>query len=149
MAPAAAESASPIGIANLPNQRHKIVAKRGAAFTIMVRVHGLPLTAHTELIRLLVNQDWARLPSSIHCSLPPSRTTPITRDGTQSRLTRLWRLRSPRQNWRRSSSKVRSIHIHQLADTDDASSVDCHRYSGLWRLCQQPRLVDAHHRIPR
>jgi len=32
----AAESASPIGIANLPNQRHKIVAKRGAAFTIMV-----------------------------------------------------------------------------------------------------------------
>lgn len=29
-------SASPIGIANLPNQRHKIVAKRGAAFTIMV-----------------------------------------------------------------------------------------------------------------
>jgi septin family protein len=41
MAPAAAESASPIGIANLPNQRHKIVAKRGAAFTIMVRfLHG-------------------------------------------------------------------------------------------------------------
>jgi signal recognition particle receptor subunit beta len=30
------ENASPIGIANLPNQRHKIVAKRGAAFTIMV-----------------------------------------------------------------------------------------------------------------
>ncbi|CAF9907919.1 MAG: Septin spn4 [Gomphillus americanus] len=30
------EVASPIGIANLPNQRHKIVAKRGAAFTIMV-----------------------------------------------------------------------------------------------------------------
>ena len=40
MAPAAAESASPIGIANLPNQRHKIVAKRGAAFTIMVRGTG-------------------------------------------------------------------------------------------------------------
>lgn len=40
MAPAAAESASPIGIANLPNQRHKIVAKRGAAFTIMVRTTG-------------------------------------------------------------------------------------------------------------
>ena len=36
MAPAAGESATPIGIANLPNQRHKIVAKRGAAFTIMV-----------------------------------------------------------------------------------------------------------------
>ncbi|EEY18136.1 cell division control protein [Verticillium alfalfae VaMs.102] len=34
--PTAAESASPIGIANLPNQRHKIVAKRGAGFTIMV-----------------------------------------------------------------------------------------------------------------
>ncbi|KAM0707803.1 hypothetical protein Q7P35_004452 [Cladosporium inversicolor] len=31
-----AETMSPIGIANLPNQRHKIVAKRGAAFTIMV-----------------------------------------------------------------------------------------------------------------
>jgi len=30
------ESGSPIGIANLPNQRHKIVAKRGAAFTLMV-----------------------------------------------------------------------------------------------------------------
>ncbi|KAH0541766.1 hypothetical protein FGG08_003788 [Glutinoglossum americanum] len=36
MAPTTSESASPIGIANLPNQRHKIVAKRGAAFTIMV-----------------------------------------------------------------------------------------------------------------
>ncbi|KAJ8061727.1 hypothetical protein OCU04_009525 [Sclerotinia nivalis] len=36
MAPPTAENASPIGIANLPNQRHKIVAKRGAAFTIMV-----------------------------------------------------------------------------------------------------------------
>ncbi|KAI9847961.1 MAG: hypothetical protein M1837_001478 [Sclerophora amabilis] len=36
MAPATSETASPIGIANLPNQRHKIVAKRGAAFTIMV-----------------------------------------------------------------------------------------------------------------
>ncbi|PSK36755.1 Septin spn4 [Elsinoe australis] len=33
---AMADIASPIGIANLPNQRHKIVAKRGAAFTIMV-----------------------------------------------------------------------------------------------------------------
>lgn len=38
MAPATSESASPIGIANLPNQRHKIVAKRGAGFTIMVRI---------------------------------------------------------------------------------------------------------------
>ena len=37
----AVESASPIGIANLPNQRHKIVAKRGAAFTIMVRLQKL------------------------------------------------------------------------------------------------------------
>ncbi|MCJ1369868.1 Septin spn4 [Loxospora ochrophaea] len=36
MAQPTSESASPIGIANLPNQRHKIVAKRGAAFTIMV-----------------------------------------------------------------------------------------------------------------
>lgn len=36
MASATAENASPIGIANLPNQRHKIVAKRGAGFTIMV-----------------------------------------------------------------------------------------------------------------
>jgi hypothetical protein len=35
------ESPSPIGIANLPNQRHKIVAKRGAAFTIMVSCSGL------------------------------------------------------------------------------------------------------------
>ncbi|MCJ1312548.1 hypothetical protein MMC25_006222 [Agyrium rufum] len=31
-----ADSQNPIGIANLPNQRHKIVAKRGAAFTVMV-----------------------------------------------------------------------------------------------------------------
>jgi cell division control protein 12 len=38
MAPPTSESASPIGIANLPNQRHKIVAKRGAAFTIMVSI---------------------------------------------------------------------------------------------------------------
>lgn len=34
---------SGIGIANLPNQRHKIVAKRGAAFTIMVRIDGIQL----------------------------------------------------------------------------------------------------------
>ncbi|KAL9015183.1 MAG: hypothetical protein Q9173_000195 [Seirophora scorigena] len=33
---ASAEAASLIGIVNLPNQRHKIVSKRGAAFTIMV-----------------------------------------------------------------------------------------------------------------
>lgn len=45
MAPASAESASPIGIANLPNQRHKIVAKRGAGFTIMVRIRLLRLLA--------------------------------------------------------------------------------------------------------
>lgn len=32
---------TPPGIANLPNQRHKIVAKRGAAFTIMVRRKGI------------------------------------------------------------------------------------------------------------
>lgn len=32
-----AASVDGIGIAHLPNQRHKIVAKRGAAFTIMVR----------------------------------------------------------------------------------------------------------------
>lgn len=52
------ESASPIGIANLPNQRHKIVAKRGAAFTIMVIRHELKESpAHTTDIyfRLLVN----------------------------------------------------------------------------------------------
>ncbi|KAI9723018.1 MAG: Septin spn4 [Candelaria pacifica] len=36
MAPPMPESALPIGIGHLPNQRHKIVAKRGAAFTIMV-----------------------------------------------------------------------------------------------------------------
>jgi hypothetical protein len=35
MAPAPLSSAG-IGIANLPNQRHKIVAKRGANFTLMV-----------------------------------------------------------------------------------------------------------------
>lgn len=39
MAPAPDSAASLIGIANLPNQRHKIVAKRGAGFTIMVRAH--------------------------------------------------------------------------------------------------------------
>lgn len=34
MAPAPLTSG--VGVANLPNQRHKIVAKRGANFTIMV-----------------------------------------------------------------------------------------------------------------
>lgn len=46
MAPTA-ENASPIGIANLPNQRHKIVAKRGAGFTIMV---GTPFTMLTSMM---------------------------------------------------------------------------------------------------
>lgn len=40
------QNASPIGIANLPNQRHKIVAKRGAAFTIMVSC------CHQDAVRL-------------------------------------------------------------------------------------------------
>jgi cell division control protein 12 len=31
-----ASTTDSIGVANLPNQRHRIVAKRGAAFTIMV-----------------------------------------------------------------------------------------------------------------
>jgi cell division control protein 12 len=49
MAPQASESASPIGIANLPNQRHKIVAKRGAGFTIMV---GSDLIPAQERLRI-------------------------------------------------------------------------------------------------
>ncbi|KAI9777443.1 MAG: hypothetical protein M1839_008855 [Geoglossum umbratile] len=49
MAPATSESASPIGIANLPNQRHKIVAKRGAAFTIMVMDQTTQLLSITSL----------------------------------------------------------------------------------------------------
>jgi cell division control protein 12 len=35
-APAAPVSSIGTGIANLPNQRHKIVAKNGANFTLMV-----------------------------------------------------------------------------------------------------------------
>jgi cell division control protein 12 len=34
--PISASTLSGTGIANLPNQRHKIVAKNGANFTIMV-----------------------------------------------------------------------------------------------------------------
>lgn len=57
MASAAAESASPIGIANLPNQRHKIVAKRGAGFTIMVGPHRdemQALNTHSEPLLYLI-----------------------------------------------------------------------------------------------
>jgi cell division control protein 12 len=56
MAPPTSESASPIGIANLPNQRHKIVAKRGAAFTIMVA--GESGTGKTTLINTLVTNSY-------------------------------------------------------------------------------------------
>lgn len=53
MAPPTAESASPIGIANLPNQRHKIVAKRGAAFTIMVRICELEVEFGEAVARIV------------------------------------------------------------------------------------------------
>jgi len=57
MAPAA-DNTSPIGIANLPNQRHKIVAKRGAAFTIMVCVDAMELeiSVANSAYRSQVNQ---------------------------------------------------------------------------------------------
>ena len=57
-AAAAAESASPIGIANLPNQRHKIVAKRGAGFTIMVRAFGNTVKGQELLANTVVVGRW-------------------------------------------------------------------------------------------
>lgn len=87
--------------------RHKIVAKRGAAFTIMVTSRDrqqaqLCLTS----CRSPASQDSERRPSSTRCSQLQSRTTPIISVGTQSKSIKPWKLRSLRQSWRRSSSKV-------------------------------------------
>lgn len=103
------EAASPIGIANLPNQRHKIVAKRGAAFTIMVwHFQKPPITVvlADHMTRSLANLDWAKPPLSTPSSQPPSRTTKTTRDDMQSKSIRPSRLRSQRPSWKRSFSKV-------------------------------------------
>lgn len=99
----------------LPNQRHKIVAKRGAAFTIMVSLNHDEMELLAPAVtppnfahdRLLASPVWARRPSSTPSSLPLSRTTPITSADTKSRSTRPLRSRSPRPNWKRSSSRVR------------------------------------------
>jgi hypothetical protein len=148
-ASAAAESASPIGIANLPNQRHKIVAKRGAAFTIMVgsphRLHGLTLMS----CRSPASLGWARLPSSTPSSPPRSRTIKITSGDMPSRSTRQSKSRSPRLSWKRSSSRVRPQITCVLTLLTCCSPPHCHRYPWLRRLCQQSRFMDAHHRIPR
>jgi hypothetical protein len=77
--------------------------------------------------RLLANQDWERQLLSTLCSPLPSRITPITNADMQSKWTRRWRLKSPRLNWKRNSSRV-----HQTIDctivlprTDMYSSLDC------------------------
>lgn len=132
MAPPAAESASPIGIANLPNQRHKIVAKRGAAFTIMVGIsvggivhRGQKLTYY----RLLASPGWERLPSSTLSSPLLLRTTQTTSADMLSRSTRPWRLRSPRPSWKRSFSRVcarKYQNILNLRSLTTNSSFDCY-----------------------
>lgn len=75
------------------------------------RICKLLFENNAKSYRSLVSLDWERQPSSIHSSPLQSRTTPTIRDGMQSRLTRLWKLKSPRQNWKRNFSKVR-IYIH-------------------------------------
>jgi len=71
-------------------------------------------------IRLLASPGWERLPSLTHSSQQQSKTTPITRKDTQSRLTRLLRSRSQRLSLRRSSSRVcpGDVNIH-LPFTDN------------------------------
>jgi septin family protein len=66
-------------------------------------------------IRLRASLDWERLPSLTHSSQQQSKTTPTTRKDTQSKLTRLLRLRSQRLSLRRSSSRVchsRDVNLH-------------------------------------
>ena len=90
------------------DDRHKIVAKRGAAFTIMVR--SLRRAKRTVLLkgprRLQASQDWGKRPLSTHFSPQPSRITPITDVVMLSRLTRPLRSRSLKPNWKRNSLKV-------------------------------------------
>ena len=56
--------------------------------------------------RLRASQDWGRQHSSTPFSRPRSRITQTIDVAMPSRLTRQSKLRSPRQNWRKSSSKV-------------------------------------------
>lgn len=73
----------------------------------------------TVEVRLLESRDWERPLSSTLCFRLPLRTTPTTSAVTRSRSTVPSRSRSPRQSWRRSSSKV--VHGWTL-DRDDVAN---------------------------
>ena len=82
------------------------MAKRGAAFTIMVLDH-LPMDeAEVYRFRLLANPGLGKRPSSIRFSRQRSKTTQTTGVVMLSRWTRPLRSRSQRQSSRRSSSRV-------------------------------------------
>lgn len=83
------------------------MAKRGAAFTIMVTSCDCQQPGSSLIMcRLPASQDWERQPSLIRSSRRPSKITPITSAGMQNKSTKLSKSRSPRQSWRKSSSKV-------------------------------------------
>jgi len=82
-----------IGIANLPNQRHKIVAKRGAHFTIMVV--GESGLGKTTLINTLFSTELSAAKN--------------TTDATTSNSTSLPKSKSSRLSLRRSNSRSSSL----------------------------------------
>lgn len=77
-----------IGIANLPNQRHKIVAKR----CVVPAVARDSSNARAEVLPSLswwwARAAWERPPSSTPCSARPSRTMPSTVSAIRSRWIR-------------------------------------------------------------
>lgn len=158
------QSASPIGIANLPNQRHKIVAKRGAAFTIMVsgcfehvsmsigREKG-PNKSETGRWRVGSWQNYFYQHSLLYYDQELCRSqAPSPEAGRQNRRDRDYQGRAGGEVLQ---GYVARRSMESAGNQDNNSQLTCyspfdrHRHSRLRRLCQQQRLMDAHHRVPR
>jgi len=127
------ESASPIGIANLPNQRHKIVAKRGAAFTIMVAGEsGLGKTTFINTLFSTTIKNYADHRRRHQKQIDKTVEIEITKAELEEKFFK--------GQWGNTMSFVSGT-----ARLTTTSPPDCHRHARLWRLCQQSRFVAAHY----
>lgn len=93
-------ASSGVGIAHLPNQRHKIVSKRGANFTLMVCGKTLFLTYLYTLLNTStqqVNLVSVKLPLSTPCLLLVLRIKKSWISVTLNKSRKLLKSKSPKQ----------------------------------------------------
>ena len=114
----------------LPNQRHKIVAKRGAAFTIMVAGEsGLGKTTFINTLFSTTIKNYADHKRRHAKQVDKTVEIEITKAELEEKFFK--------GRWLCTGMTVEVL--------TRASSPDGDRHAGLWRLREQPELVDADH----